>query len=105
MSRSNTSSWFPMEMFIKDPAEKKACKGVMFGPAKQAEHLNYPYPNEFVKKDETVLWNPELHKTVSLKSYEKAHQEQDVEALGKISKIGIPLDCTFGGSISLKKEY
>ena len=36
--------------------------------------------------------------------YEKAHQDQDAEALGKISKLGIPLGLTFGGAISLKKE-
>lgn len=104
MNRNNTSSWFPMEMFIKDPIEKKACKGILFGPAKQVEHLFYLYPNEVVKKDETVIWSPKEHKTVSLKSYEKAHQDQDAEVLGKIAKLGIPLGCTFGGTISFKKE-
>lgn len=104
MSRNNTSSWFPLAMLVKTQKEKESCKDILFGPAKQVEHLFYLYPNEIVKKDETVLWSPKERKTISLKSYEKAHQDQDIVALGKISKLGIPLGLTFGGTISLKKE-
>ena len=117
MSRSNTSSWFPLAKFVSDQSAKRECKGILFGPAKQAERLFYLYPNENVKKYETVIWSPREHKTISLKSYEKAHQDQDApvrcragrggkdaEALGKITKLGIPLGLTFGGAISLKKE-
>ena len=104
MSRNNTSSWFPLARFVSDQSAKRECKGILFGPAKQAERLFYLYPNENVKKYETVIWSPREHKTISLKSYEKAHQDQDAEALGKISKLGIPLGLTFGGVISLKKE-
>lgn len=82
--------------------DKTASSDILFGPALQAESLNYPYEKEKVKKDETVIWSPANHKTVSLKSYEKAHQTQDIEALGKISKLGIPLGCTFGNAIKLK---
>lgn len=89
-----------MKMF-----DKSVKDNILVGPATVKQFSNYLYPNEQISKDEIILWNPELHKTVSLKSYEKAHQEEDVEALGKISKIGIPLGCTFGGAISLKKEY
>ena len=103
MSRHNESSWFPVAMFLKSKEDKLEYKDVLFGPAKQVEHVNYPYPKETIKLDETVVWNPKQHKTVSLKSYEKAHQEQDLDALGKISKAGIPLGCDFGGTISLKK--
>ena len=99
MSRNNQSSWFPMKVYVKS-----APNGVMFGPCLQNEKTNYPYPNEKIKKDSIVIWVPAEHKTVSLASYERAHQEQDIEALGKISRLGIPLDCTFGGAISLKKE-
>lgn len=99
MSRSNQSSWFPMSVY-----DKSAAEGIMFGPCLQNEYVNYPYPKEKIKKDEVVIWATRDHKTVSLKSYEKAHQEQDIEALGKIGKLGIPLGCNFGGSISLKKE-
>lgn len=104
MSRNNTSSWFPVAMFVKSKKEKSSCDSILFGPAKQVEHVNYPYPNETIVKDETVIWCPRERKTVSLKSYEKAHQDQDIEALGKISCLGIPLGNTFGGTISLNKE-
>ena len=96
---ANTSSWFQLRMF-----DKTADKGILFGPAKQVEHLNYPYEKETVKKDETVIWVPSEHKSISLKSYERAHQNSDHDALCKISKLGIPLGLTFGGAISLKKE-
>lgn len=103
MSRFNQSSWFPVAMFLKDPAAKAAAEGVLFGPAKQREVNNYIYPKEVIKKDETVIWNPNEHKTVSLKAYEAALKSEDVELIGKISKLGIPLGCTFGGCIDWKK--
>lgn len=94
---ANQSSWFPMTMF-----DKSADKGVLFGPCLQAELLNYPYEKERVKKNETVIWVPAEHKSVSLKSYERAHLEHDHDALCKISKLGIPLGCTFGGTLKFK---
>lgn len=106
MSRKNESSWFPVSMFKKEFQNNgwSACDpNVLFGPAKQNERTSYLYKNEFIPKDSTVIWNPDLHITVSLKSYEKAHQEQDAEALGKITKAGIPILCTFGGCVKLHK--
>lgn len=97
MNRNNTSSWFPMKLY-----DKTAQDGVLFGPAKQPEKTSYLYPNEKIKKDETVIWVPAEHKTVSLKSYERAHLENDIEKLGLISKIGIALGCTFGSLIRVK---
>ena len=99
MSRSNTSSWFPIAMFLKTPEEKTASKNILFGPAKQTEYLSYPYPDETVVKDETVIWMPKLHKTISLKSYERAHLEHDNKTLGEFTKMGLPLGCTFGGTL------
>lgn len=104
MNKHNESSWFPIAMFLKTKADKLEFKDVLFGPAKQVEHVSYPYPKEVIRRDETVVWNPKLHKTVSLKSYERAHQMQDIDALGKISKAGIPLGCDFGGTLELKKK-
>ena len=54
MSRSNTSSWFPLARYVSDQLAERECKGILFGPAKQAERLFYLYPNENVKKYETV---------------------------------------------------
>ena len=104
--KGNESSWFPVTMFKNEIHKDSGFadgKGVLFGPAKQKEMTSYLYPKEKILKDETVLWNPELHITISLKGYEKAHQENDVEKLGKITKAGIPLGMTFGGCIKLKK--
>lgn len=94
MSRFNQSSWFPMSMF-----DKSAGPGVLFGPCLQVEYVNFPYPKETIKKDETVIWASNDHKTVSLKSYERAHLENDKEALEKIASLKIPLRCSFGGLI------
>ena len=91
----NISSWFPMSVYTKKPTP-----GIMFGPAKTIEYNSYIYPNEKIKKNETVIWVPNLHKTVSLKTYEKAHQTKDQNALNKIQSLGIPLNCTFGGIIN-----
>lgn len=92
----NKNSWFSMRVY-----DKNAPTGVFFGPALQNEKINIPYEGEKVKKNETVIWVPDEHKTVSLKSYEKAHATQDQEALSKISALGIPLGCTFGGTLDL----
>lgn len=96
--RGNTNSWFPMKAVCNG-----APKGVFFGPALQNEKTSYVYPDEFIQKDATVIWVPDLKKTVSLVSYEKAHQLNDSEALSKITAIGIPLNCSFGGCIKLVK--
>ena len=103
--KMNNSSWFPVAMFFKNGCDPAFAldKNTLFGPALQNEKTSYLYENEKIKKDETVLWNPDKHITISLKSYEKVHQDQDVERLGKITKAGFPLGCTFGGCISLKK--
>lgn len=95
----NESGWYQMRMF-----DKTASKDVLFGPAKQIEHTSYIYPKETIQKDETVIWSPVDHKTVSLKSYEKAHKTCDQEALAKISRAGIPLGCTFGGLLNLSSK-
>lgn len=100
---ANTSSWFPVSIYLKDPKEKAAAEGVLFGPAKQREFLNFPYPKEVVKKDEVVIWVPSKHKSVSLKSYERALKSDDVETIAKIAELGIPLGCTFGGCIDWKE--
>ena len=110
MSKRNNSSWFPIAMFSRDWEKSgvSACdKNILFGPCLQDERTSYLHENEFIKKDSTVIWNPDKHITVSLASYERAHQENDAEALGKITRAGIPLGCTFGGAISLttSKEY
>jgi len=96
--RGNSNSWFHMNAICKS-----APKGVFFGPALQNEKTSYLYPDEFIQKDATVIWVPGLKKTVSLVSYEKAHQENDKEALAKITSLGIPLNCNFGGCIKLVK--
>lgn len=104
--KHNESSWFPVKMFYPkggDPA-MALDKNTLFGPAKQNEMTSYLYEKERIKKDETVLWNPDLHITISLKGYEKAHQDNDTERLAKITKAGFPLGCTFGGCISLKSK-
>lgn len=79
--------------------DKSAGKGVLFGPCLQPEHSNFIYPKEVIKKHETVIWASNDHKTVSLKSYERAHLENDQEALAKIASLKIPLNCSFGGLI------
>ena len=94
---ANKNSWFSIKMYVKD-----ADDGIFFGPALQREHTSYVYPNETIPMNATVIWVPAEHKTVSLASYEKAHQTGDQDALCKISKLGIPLGCTFGGCISIK---
>lgn len=93
---SSKNSWFPMRIY-----DKNAPRNIFFGPAMQNEKLSFVYPNDFVKKNEVVIWAPDMHKSVSLKSYEKAHQAQDQAALSKISQLGIPLGCSFGGTIKL----
>ena len=75
-------------MYVKD-----ADDGIFLGPALQREHTSYVYPNETIPMNATVIWVPAEHKTVSLASYEKAHQTGDQDALCKISKLGIPLGC------------
>lgn len=95
----NESGWYQMKMF-----DKTASKDILFGPAKQVEHTSYLYPHEVIRKDETVIWSTRDHKTVSLKSYERAHKTSDIDALGKISKVGIPLGCTFGGLLNFRKD-
>lgn len=96
--RGNSNSWFPMKAVCKG-----APHGVFFGPALQNEKTSYVYPDEFIQKDATVIWVPGLKKTVSLTSYERAHQQDDGEALAKISSLGIPLKCDFGGCVKLVK--
>ena len=104
MKKSNKSSWFPMKLFYPKgaPSGMALDKNTLFGPALQNETTSYLYKNEKIMKDETVLWNPGLHITISLKGYEKAHKDNDVELLGKITKAGFPLGCTFGGVLSWK---
>ena len=41
MSRSNTSSWFPLARYVSDQLAERECKVILFGPAKQAERLFY----------------------------------------------------------------
>lgn len=96
--RFNSSSWFQMRRY-----DKNANESILFGPALQRERTSYVYPDEVIKKDEIVIWSTDEHKTVSLKSYERAHQTSDKEALEKITAVGIPLNCTFGGVLDLKK--
>lgn len=82
----------------------KSVRGkVLFGPCLQKEKSNFMYENEVIPKNSTVIWVPDEHKTVSLVSYERAHQENDTKLLDKLVSIGIPLNCTFGGCISLTK--
>lgn len=106
MARKNESSWFPVKMFYKNGASADMAldKNTLFGPALQNETTSYLYKNEKIRKDETVLWNPDKHITISLKGYERAHQDGDIELLGKITEAGFPLGCTFGGCITLKKQ-
>lgn len=96
--RGNSNSWFPMTAVCKE-----APGGVFFGPALQNEKTSYVFPDEWIPKDATVVWVPKLKKTVSLAAYEKAHQTADSEALGKISRLGIPFGCDFGGCLRLTR--
>ena len=76
--------------------------GEVWSVSMRQEHTVWALPSR-----RADVLNPDKHITVSLASYERAHQENDAEALGKITRAGIPLGCTFGGAISLTtaKEY
>lgn len=86
----NQSSYFPLRMMCKS-----APANALFGPTTFKNEKDCIYPDVNIPLNSTVIWLPKQHKTISLESYYKAQADNDVEALAKITALGIPLGIDF----------
>lgn len=96
------ANFHPLKML--SPRTKNVPDGWLAGPASSGNRMNVRsmveqdaiYPGKRLKPLSMVMWNPDLHKTVSWASYCHAIKNNDEEAIAKIQALGLPLDLDLG---------
>lgn len=105
MKKSNQSSYFPLQML-----DRRAPKGVMFGPTEFKAERDYLYPERRLKLNSTIIWIPAEKIHIGIASYVDAQKNGDEAALAKLAGLGIPLgvkfsaDNDFSGTYDVVKE-